>query len=112
MRPVLTGGARRGEDQDIDGIELEFLYPGYFAMFSMRNVELLVALQKNYNDWLHDFCTDSGERLYGIAALPMQDPTVAMTELERVMALGYKGVIVPGNAPKGTRYSDEVYEPI
>ncbi len=71
MRPVLTGGARRGEDQDIDGIELEFLYPGYFAKFSIRNVELLVALQKNYNDWLHDFCTDSGERLYGIAALPM-----------------------------------------
>ena len=112
MRPVLTGGARRGEDQDIDGIELEFLYPGYFAMFSMRNVELLVALQKNYNDSLHDFCADSGGRLYSIPALPVQDPTVAMPELARVLTLGYKGVIVPGHAPKRTRYSDEVYEPI
>ena len=112
MRPGLTDGARRGEDQDVDGIAMEFLYPGYFAMFSMRNVELLVALQKNYNDWLHDFCSASNGRLWGIAALPMQNPVAAVAELERVIALGYKGVIVPGNAPKGTRYCDEIYEPV
>ena len=112
MRPGLTDGTRRGEDQDIDGVALEILYPGYFSMFSMRNVELLVALQKNYNDWLHDFCTASKGRLYGLAALPMQDPNAALAELERVIAMGYKGVIIPSNAPKGTRYCDDVYEPI
>jgi predicted TIM-barrel fold metal-dependent hydrolase len=112
MRPGLTDGARRGEDQDIDGVQVEFLYPGYFSMFSMRNVELMIALQKNYNDWLHDFCGASNGRLYGLAALPVQDPAAALAELERVIAMGYKGVIVPSNAPKGTRYCDEAYEPI
>ena len=28
MRKGLTDGARRGDDQDIDGVALEFLYPG------------------------------------------------------------------------------------
>ncbi len=112
MRPGLTDGARRGEDQDVDGVALEVLYPGFFAMFSMRNVELLVALQKNYNDWLHDFCTASNGRLVGIAALPVQDPPAALEELERVIHLGYRGVIVPSNAPKGRRYMDEEYAPI
>lgn len=112
LRPGLTDGARRGEDQDVDGLDAEFLYPGYFPMFSMKNADLLVALQKNYNDWLHDFCSQSKGRLYGLAALPMQNPEAAAEELERVIKLGYKGVIVPSNAPKGTHYQDEIYEPV
>lgn len=112
MRPGLTDGARRGEDQDIDGLEAEVLYPGYFTMFSFRNLELLIALQKNYNDWLHDQCARSGGRLLGLAALPVQDPDVAVAELERVLALGYRGVIIPSNAPKGRRYSDAEFDPL
>lgn len=112
MRPGLVDGARRGEDQDIDGLAVEILYPGYFAMFNNRNTDLLIALQKNYNDWLHDHCEASNGRLYGLAALPVQDPKAAVEELDRVIAKGYKGVIIPSNAPKGTRYCDEVYDPI
>ena len=112
MRPGLLDGARRGEDQDIDGLAAEFLYPGFFTMFGMRNVELLVALQRNYNDWLHDYCSASDGRLYGIAALPVQDPEAAEAELERVLDLGYRGVILPSNAPKGRRYCDAEYDPL
>ncbi len=112
MRKGLTDGARRGDDQDVDGVALEILYPGFFSMFSMRNVELLVALQKNYNDWLHDFCAASNGRLYGLAALPVQDPAAALEELQRVITKGYKGVIIPCNAPKGRSYTEEDYAPI
>ncbi|MDJ0786171.1 MAG: amidohydrolase family protein [Myxococcota bacterium] len=112
MRPGLVDGARRGEDQDVDGIAAEFLYPGFFPMFGLKNVELLVALQQNYNDWLHRFCAASKGRLHGIAALPVQDPEAATKELERVIGLGYRGVILPSNAPKGRRYCDEEYDPL
>ena len=112
MRPGLTDGSKRGEDQDIDGIAAEVLYPGYFRMFDNKNTDLLVAHQKNYNDWLNDHCSVSKGRLIGLAALPVQNPEAAMAELERVLALGYKGVIIPSNAPKGTRYCDEAYDPI
>lgn len=112
MRAGLTDGSKRGDDQDIDGVDLEFLYPGYFSMFSVPNQELLVALQRNYNDWLHDFCRASNGRLYGIAALPMQDPVAALEELRRVIAIGYKGAVIPCNPPKGRHYFEAGYDPI
>lgn len=112
MRPGLTDGSRRAEDQDIDGLAAEVLYPGYFPMFSFRNLDLLVGLQKNYNDWLHDHCSRSHGRLYGLAALPVQDPDAAVAELDRILAMGYRGAIIPSNAPKGRRYCDEEYDPL
>ena len=112
MRPGLTDGARRPDDQDIDGVSAEVLYPGWFPMFSLPNLDLLVALQHNYNDWMHDQQVASKGRLVGLAALPVQDPALALTELERVIKLGFKGIVIPSNAPRGRRYSDEDYDPM
>ena len=47
LRAGIRDGAHRHECQDIDGVEAEFLYPGFFGMFSFENTELLVACQKN-----------------------------------------------------------------
>ena len=55
LRPGIRDGACRGDDQDIDGVAAEFLYPGFFGMFSFENTELLIACQQNYNDWLYDY---------------------------------------------------------
>ncbi len=53
MRRGLVDGAWRHEDQDVDGLGAEFVYAGFFAMFSMANTELAVALQKSTieDDW-------------------------------------------------------------
>ena len=112
MRPGLTDGARRGEDQDIDGLAAEVLYPGYFSMFGLKNTELLIALQQNYNNWMAEQCNISNGRLVGLAALPVQDPAAAVTELERVIDLGFRGAVIASNAPKGRRYCDEDYNPL
>jgi len=112
MRAGLTDGAERGADQDLDGVELEFLYPGYFSMFNFPDVELLVALQKNYNDWLHDHCAASGGRLYGLAALPVQDPDAAIAELDRVLDMGYRGGCIPCTSPADRPYFDAAYDPL
>ena len=112
MRPGLTDGARRPDDQDIDGISAEILYPGWFPMFSLPNLDLLVALQHNYNNWMHAQSVASNGRLIGLAALPVQRPKTAAAELERVIKLGYKGIVIPSNAPRGRRYCDEEYDPM
>lgn len=112
MRQGLTDGARRPDDQDIDGISAEVLYPGWFPMFSLPDLELLVALQQNYNNWMHRQQVASAGRLVGLAALPVQRPELAAQELERVVKLGFKGVVIPSNAPKGRRYCDDEYEPM
>ena len=38
-------------------------------MFSLQNVDLLVALQRNYNDWMHEQYVKSKGRLIGLAPL-------------------------------------------
>jgi predicted TIM-barrel fold metal-dependent hydrolase len=110
MRPGLTDGARRPDDQDIDGVSAEILYPGWFPMFSLKNLELMVALHRNYNDWMHEQYIKSQGRLIGLAALPVQLPEVATAELERAIDLGFKGIVIPSNAPRGRRYCDPEYD--
>ena len=112
LRPGIRDGARRGEDQDVDGVAAEFLYPGYFGMFRFANHELTVACQRNYNDWLYDYADAAGGRLYGLAAIPLHDPKAGLVELERVVAMGYKGGCIPCTAPPERPYRDECYEPI
>ena len=112
MRPGLRDGARRPDDQDIDGIAAEVLYPGWFPMFSLPDLDLLVATQRSYNDWMADQQVRSGGRLVGLAALPVQDPEIALAELQRAIELGFKGIVLPSNAPKGRTYSDESYDPM
>ena len=112
LRAGIRDGAQRGADQDIDGVAAEFLYPGFFGMFNLPNVELLVACQRNYNDWLHDYATAGAGRLYGLAAIPVQDPAAAAAELERVIGMGYKGGCIPCTSPADKPYFDADYEPI
>ena len=71
MRPGLRDGARRPDDQDIDGISAEVLYPGWFPMFGLPNLDLLVELQQNYNNWMHAQQVASKGRLVGLAAMPV-----------------------------------------
>ena len=112
MRGGLVDGARRHEDQDVDGLEAEFVYPGFFAMFSQPNTALLVALQKNYNDWLHDYASASDGRVFGLAAIPVQNPQAAAEELDRVLAMGFRGGCIPCTSPPDRPYFDAAYEPI
>jgi len=42
----------------------------------------------------------------------MQDPAAAIAELDRVIAMGYKGVIIPSNPPEGRHYFEADYDPI
>ena len=101
FRPGLVDGALRPGDQDLDGISAEVVYPGWFPMFSLPDLDLLVALQRNYNDWMADQGVKSKGRLIGLAPLPVQRPEVALQELERIIGLGFKGIVLPSNAPRG-----------
>lgn len=112
LREGIRSGAKRPLDQDLDGIELELLYPGYFGMFSLPNVDLLVACQKNYNDWVFDYAAEAKGRLYGLAAIPLQDPDAGLAELKRALDKGFKGACIPATSPAEKPYFDACYDPI
>ena len=112
LRAGIRDGAYRGDDQDVDGVLAEFLYPGFFGLFSFENTELLVACQQNYNDWLYDYASAAEGRLYGLAVLPVQDPHAAAAELNRVLKMGYRGGCIPCSSPYGKPYQNPDYDPI
>lgn len=112
LRTGIRDGAFRHVDQEIDGIEAEFLYPGFFGLFSFENLDLLVACQQNYNDWLYDYASAANGRLYGLAVIPVQDPESGAIELQRVIKKGYKGGCIPCSSPADMPYHDPCYERI
>ncbi len=112
LREGIRSGAKRYRDQDADGIALELLYPGFFGLFSLPNVELLVACQKNYNDWVFDYAREAKGRLEGLAAIPLQDPEAGLAELRRAIGKGFKGVCIPCTSPAEKPYFDDCYDPI
>jgi predicted TIM-barrel fold metal-dependent hydrolase len=105
---------------DADGIDISVLYPSQGMFFgpvdpipALHDVEFVAACQRAYNEWLSEFCRYDSARLFGVAAVPLQDPALAARELEyAVGTLGLRGAFIRPSA-----YVDElplnhsVYDP-
>jgi predicted TIM-barrel fold metal-dependent hydrolase len=100
----------RIDDLDADGIDAVVLYPS-FAMFfgpcdeiaALRDTEFVAACQRAYNDWLAEFCTYEPSRLFGVAAVPLQDVARACEEVEHAASRGLRAVFLRPSA-----YVDEL----
>ncbi len=100
----------RLRDMDADGIDVSVLFPSQAMFFgpcdpipALHDVEFVAACQRAYNEWLAEFCGASPRRLFGIAAVPLQDPARAVEELERAVANGLRGAFIRPSA-----YVDEL----
>ncbi len=82
------------EAMDREGVDLAVLFPsrGLFVLGldSSESIgpdglepEFAAAIAGAYNDWLHDFCAHSPERLYGAAMLAPHDVDSAVAEVRR-----------------------------
>src|SRR5690606_11041929 len=72
-------------DMDREGIRHAVVYPGLGLLFqAIADGALAAALCRAYNDWLQEHCATAPERLFGAAAIPLQDPDAAVAEVERV----------------------------
>jgi uncharacterized protein len=98
-------------DMDRDGIEAAVLYPSQALFFgpadgnpALHNVEFVADCQRAYNQWLAEYCSEDGRRLFGAAIVPLQDPELAVREAEyAVHELGHRAVAVRPSA-----YVDEL----
>ena len=116
-KPFRTGiqGAwdphERIKDMDAEGIDTAILYPttmlGYVA-----DPGFAAARSRAYNNWLADYIKPYPNRLYGAAAVPLQDIPAAVTELRRaVNELGFKGVFIrPNPYIENTRFDTPIYD--
>jgi uncharacterized protein len=98
--------AARLTEMDLMGIDQVLVIPtlSISGLPPSRNAPGVVAYCRAYNNWVNDWCSESPERLYPSALLPLQDPIAAATEVHRVAELGFHvGLVRPidanGNYP-------------
>lgn len=71
------------------------------------------AIRRAYNDWLHDFCSQTRGRVFGAASVDLRDAAEAAREARRcVKEFGFKAVHI-NPVPVGKhRLYDSFYEPL
>jgi predicted TIM-barrel fold metal-dependent hydrolase len=111
-RPSGWDPVERIKDQDLDGIDAEVLYPSLgMNLFSLGDGELQRACFDVYNRWLSEFCAHDPRRLYGVGLVSLEDVEAAARDVERIAALGLRGLMIWGAPPAERPYSDRAYDP-
>jgi predicted TIM-barrel fold metal-dependent hydrolase len=114
---LLDVGETRLQDMDAAGIAYALLSLTAPGIQAVPDPQEAVRLARDANDALAGIVAGNPARYGGMAALPLQDPRAAISELERcVTQLGFPGIMVNGftNTPDGTGawyLDDERYLP-
>jgi aminocarboxymuconate-semialdehyde decarboxylase len=110
ITPPMTDPARRIEDMDRVGIDVEVLSlstPNVYFAPPERQAEVARLV----NDSYADLAARHPKRFKGFASIPMDDPDAALRELERALdELRMNGVIVLSNI-NGRALTDPRYRP-
>ena len=111
---------------DADGLDVAVVYPTKSLQFGpcdpipliRENVDFVLDCHRAYNDWASEYCAASPDRIFGIAAVPLQDIELAVAEAERaVNTLGMKGIAIRpsayqlSDAGDDLPFSNHVYDP-
>jgi aminocarboxymuconate-semialdehyde decarboxylase len=84
--------AKRIEDMDRDGIDLEVISATPVLFAYARPAAQTLEVATFYNDAALDMCARSKGRLAALCQVPLQDPDMACRELSRCMKAGHRGV--------------------
>jgi uncharacterized protein len=100
----------------VEGVDIGVLYPTTgLGLLARNGVEprLSLAICQAYNNWLHEFCSYSPERLKFVAMLPMHDVHLACKELIRcVRELGAVGSFIRPNLINGHYWHSNYWDPL
>ena len=110
-RPGCYDVPERLNDQDLDGLAAEIVYPSViFNLYQIENLDIVKASFALYNDWVADYCRQAPDRLFPLASLQLFDLDEAIQEMERSKKLGHVGVSIAATAPPDRLYSDPFYD--
>jgi predicted TIM-barrel fold metal-dependent hydrolase len=99
-------------DQDKDGVAAELIYPTVgMLLCNHPDFDFKKACFEAYNRWLAEYCAEAPDRLHGLAQVSMRTPKDGVDELQAVHAMGFKGVMMPGD-PGQEDYDSKVWAPV
>lgn len=86
-------------EQDRDGVQLEVLYPSVgMLLCNHPDADYQHACFAAYNEWIAQYCETAPARLLGVGQTALRSVEEGVADLERVKALGLRGVMLPGVA--------------
>src|SRR5579872_6290748 len=102
----------RVADQEKDGVAAEMIYPTVgMLLCNHPDFDFKKACFEAYNRWLAEYCSEAPHRLFGLAQVSMRTPEDGVAELKAVAAMGFKGVMMPGD-PAQEDYDSAIYAPV
>jgi len=102
----------RVADQDRDGVGAEIIYPTIgMLLCNVADFDFKKVCFEAYNRWLADYCSVAPTRLHGMAQVSMRTPEDGVAELKAVKAMGFKGVMMPGD-PAVEDYDSKIYDKV
>ncbi len=116
-----TSMAERLAAQEMDGVDAELIYPNGpgLLMFSSTDPEFVMAQCRVWNDWAMEYCRPELARCIPTACIGTGDVDLAVAEIQRTAALGYKVAFLPSKPiwgpesnSKRPTYTHPDYDPI
>ena len=100
----------------MEGVDIAVNYPTMgLSLIARDDLDplLSLALCQAYNNWIHEFCQYSPERLKFVAMLPVHDVHLACGELIRcVRELGAVGSFIRPNLVNGHYWHSNYWDPL
>ncbi len=111
--PASFEPAARAKLLDEWGLRAGVLFPTIGILpFPTRDPELASAYCRAYNTWQAEFAQAIPGRAIPIATLHWGDPDEAARELDRCLALGFRGVFLPPEPIGGVRPGQGAFDPL
>jgi predicted TIM-barrel fold metal-dependent hydrolase len=104
----------RLSEQDRDGVAAEVLYPSVgMLLCNVADADYKKACFDAYNLWIAEFQAFAPQRLIGIGQTALRGVDEGIDDLQRIKALGLRGVMIPGFAACHTDgdYDDPRWDP-
>ena len=111
IREVMTTIDRRLSDLDRMGIDIQVVAPAPGQCYYYVDSKIAESAHRITNDGVAEFCMRKPDRFLGLGGVTLQEPDLAIRELDYVMSeLKLKGVQILTNVD-GRELSDPLYRP-
>ena len=111
IREVMTTIDRRLSDLDRMGIDIQVVAPAPGQCYYYVDSKIAESAHRITNDGVAEFCMRKPDRFLGLGGVTLQEPDLAVQELDYVMSeLKLKGVQILTNVD-GRELSDPLYRP-
>jgi len=96
-------------DQTRDGVSCEVIYPSVgMVLCNHPDFDYQKASMDAYNRWISEYCSVDPQRLLALGQTPMRSPEEGIADLEKMKAMGMRGVMLTGN-PQVEDYDSPIY---